>query len=490
METIYGIQADTETLREAHEHQRRMQQRLQEQQSSAPEPSPTAKKSGLSMLKPQSATVTREPSGLAKPSPIARSTSASALPPLTTKPTLNTTGSAAITEHSTPGAIGGSGTDTGYSSPGGIGSSAASPSTNAIEHSTGPAQHRSTAHSPTLFSKFYDVEHRLPWLSLPGAVGSPAISANGSGGEVSTSMFGRRRSDVGLPSSGRSTPSGLDLGPSSLLGLHSHQDSSQQEISLPLPPQPQPQAHSHHHGHSNHHHLLGPQEIAALSRHSSPMPLNEALPHYLRKKNADSSHSMERSFSSPGSNSLHPPPHPGSPFMLPLNSSPLTSNSGHISGGSVGQTAITSPSHLLFPFPGSTVATPHPTTTVTSTSLNNNQPEMERASSTGALPVMNRSTPHSIPQHHSHLGIPSTSSGPGSASNNNSNNTAASFFRTLTPVMQHHHGVGLGSITGLDLAATPHSGIPSPSKFGGASIFGHHANSSDRDLSGTKEVHA
>ncbi|KAG0379517.1 hypothetical protein BGX24_000115 [Mortierella sp. AD032] len=507
METIYGIQADTDTLREAHEHQRRMQQRLQEQQSSVPEPPPAAatKTTGLSNLKSvQSQGGGGAATGLAKPTPIARSTSASALPPSTTKLVVGSTSS--VTGYSTPGMAGG-GSDTGYSSPYFAGSTATSPFLTAVDHhhhhSSGPAQLRSTTHSPALFSKFYDGEHRLPWLSLPGAVGSPNMgtssSCGGGGIEGPPSMFGRRRSDVGLPSSGRSTPSGFDLG-----------SSSQQEASFPQPPQPQPQAHSsssssHQHHHAQH--LLGPQELAALSRHNSPMPLNEALPHYLRKKSNDSLHSMERSFSSPGTNSLHPPPHHTGPsFMLPLGSSSNSSpgNGACVSshnGGSVGQAAVASPSHLLFPFPGS-AATSHPPTTTAMTSNGGGRLEMERASSTGVLPMMNRPSPRPQSQQQPHT---TSNSGPGSTS---ATTGPASFFRTLTPNVHHHHhhhhhgtpSVGLGSITGLDAVAaaaavaSSHSGSPTPSKFGTgggpSAFFGHHTNSSDRDIPSNKEVHA
>ncbi|KAF9145475.1 hypothetical protein BGX30_008692 [Mortierella sp. GBA39] len=507
METIYGIQADTDTLREAHEHQRRMQQRLQEQQSSVSESQATAKKTGLSTLKPAAI-------GLAKPTPIARSTSTSALPPSTTMHHgLNAAGSTSVTRYSTACSTGANGgTDTGYSSPYFAGSAANSPFLTAADHhnhhhnsnSPGPAQLRSTTHSPALFSKFYDVEHRLPWLSLPGAVGSPALGASAGGGstEGPKSMFGRRRSDVGVPSSGRSTPGGLDLGSSSLLASKLGQDGSspQQEASFPQPPQPQPQAQAHHHHHAQH--LLGPQELAALSRHNSPMPLNEALPHYLRKKSADSMHSMERSFSNPGTNSLHPPPHTGSPFMLPLGSP--TTNAGSHAGGSVGQAAAAaaaSPSHLMFAFPGSTS---HPTTTAATAVPSSNRLEMERASSTGVLPMMNRPSPRSQLQHNqaqsSSGTTTTTNSGPGSTSANNEvaapstlatgTGSAASFFRSLTPaVHQHHHtSVGLGAITGLDTspsASHSPSGTSTPSK-----LFGHHANISDRDFPSNKEVHA
>ncbi|KAG0308803.1 hypothetical protein BGZ97_013250 [Linnemannia gamsii] len=203
METIYGIQADTDTLREAHEHQRRMQQRLQEQQSSVPEPPGSAKKTGLSVLKPAAAGATgAAATGLAKSRPIARSTSASALPP-STMMNLNTGSTSAVTGYSTPGSTGGGvGIDTGYSSPYFTGSAATSPFLTAIDHhhhhnthSSGPAQLRSTTHSPALFSKFYDVEHRLPWLSLPGAVGSSTLNTNGGGGgaEGQTGMTVRNR---------------------------------------------------------------------------------------------------------------------------------------------------------------------------------------------------------------------------------------------------------------------------------------------------------
>ncbi|KAK5799155.1 hypothetical protein F5H01DRAFT_358059 [Linnemannia elongata] len=498
METIYGIQADTDTLREAHEHQRRMQQRLQEQQSLVSEPPATAKKTGLSMLKPAATG-----GGLEKPTSIAHSPSTSALPP-----SLNAAGSTSITRYSTAGSTGG-GTDTGYSTPYFAGSAANSPFLSAVDHhhhhvnSSGPAQLRSTTHSPALFSKFSDVEHRLPWLSLPGAVGSPTLGANAGGkcSEGPKSMFGRRRSDGGLAPSGRSTSSTLDLGSSSLLTSQAHHDGSpsQQEASFPQPPQPQPQPHTPHHHHAQH--LLGPQELVALSRHNSPMPMNEALPHYLRKKSADSMHSMERSFSNPGTNSLHPPPHTGSHFMLPLGST--TTNAGSHPGGSVGQAAAAAaalPSHLLFAFPGSTS---HPTTTAAAVS-SSTRPEMERASSTGVLPMMNRPSPRPQLQHkqaQSHLGTTTTTnSGPGSTSANNGvaapstlatgTGSAASFFRTLTPGVHHHHhnSVGLGAITELDASPSvshSHSGTSSPSK-----LFGHHANSSDRDLTSNKEVHA
>ncbi|KAF9912465.1 hypothetical protein EC991_010552 [Linnemannia zychae] len=442
--------------------------------------------------------------GLAKPSPIARSTSTSALPPSTLHAATAGGSTSVVTGYSTPGLTGGngtSGTDTGYSSPYFVGSAATSPFLTAVDHhhhhSAGPAQLRSTTHSPALFSKFYEGEHRLPWLSLPGAVGSPALSASSGGGggvEGPPSLFGRRRSDVGLSSSGRSTPSGLDLS-----------SSSQQEASFPQPPQPQPQAHSSSQHHHHPQHLLGPQELAVLSRHNSPMPLNEALPHYLRKKSVESLHSMERSFSSPGTNGLQSSHHAGSPFMLPLgsnssgsNSSGISSHSG-VAGGSVGQAAAASPSHLLFAFPGSAASHPTSTTAITSTG----RPEMERASSTGVLPMMNRPSPRPLPQqqHAQTTG----NSGPGSTSTGQG---PASFFRNLNPGVHHHHhhhhhhgpsSVGLGSITGLDAvaaataAASSHSGISTPSKFGtgGASaIFGHHANGSDRDLPSNKEVHA
>ncbi|KAF9117813.1 hypothetical protein BGW39_001765 [Mortierella sp. 14UC] len=462
-------------------------------------------KTGLSMLKPTQPTAGGA-KGLAKPSPIARSTSASALPPSTLHAATAGGSTTAVTGYSTSGLTGGNGlgTDTGYSSPYFAGSAATSPFLTAVDphhhHSSGPAQLRSTTHSPALFSKFYDSEHRLPWLSLPGAVGSPASGANsggsgGSGGGVEgpTSMFGRRRSDVELSSSGGSTLSGLDLS-----------SSSQQEASFPQPPQPQPQAHSSSHHLHHPQHLLGPQELAASSRHNSPMPLSEALPHYLRKKSNESSHSMERSFSSPGTNSFHPPSHhTGPPFMLPLGSG-SSSSSGGVSihsgaaGGSVGQAPAASSSHLLFAFPGSATSHPTSTTAITSTS----RPEMERASSTGVLPMMNRPSPHTLPQQQhaqttGNSGSGSTSTGQG----------PASFFRTLTPGVHHHHhhhhgpsSVGLGSITGLDAVAaaaavaSSHSGTSSPSKFGtggSSAIFGHNVNVSDRDLpSNNKEVHA
>ncbi|KAF9989212.1 hypothetical protein BGZ75_007237 [Mortierella antarctica] len=167
METIYGIQADTETLREAHEHQRRMQQRLQEQQSSA----------ALSEASP-AMTAVHKNTGPAK---ITRSSSASALPSPTTSSGAST-GAATPTQpyqHLT-------------------GSSATSPYFPQhdlhLPHlpEAGPNQLRSTTHSPAFLAKFHDSEHphrlpgtmaNVPWLSLPGAAAAASSTAGESTAE-------------------------------------------------------------------------------------------------------------------------------------------------------------------------------------------------------------------------------------------------------------------------------------------------------------------
>ncbi|KAI1319823.1 hypothetical protein EDD11_002817 [Mortierella claussenii] len=488
METIYGIQADTETLREAHERQRRtqqlqLQQRLQEQQSSVVAEAAEAK-SGVTPLR-----------GPPKPTVVARSTSTSSLPtPITLGGGRDVAGhgnkSADASGTATPtnlammetpsGAVGGQSGSSALTSTSGSsqasstfksGSTATSPFFSPADHTgagigtaagasggSGPAQLRSTTHSPAFLSKFYDMEnhHRLqgaiPWLSLPGAVTTPtaAVESPGGGGGGHSQrggLFGRRRSDGGgiqsSSSSGTSTPvltgfdklslmdSSLSSSPSSILSSPPYQ----QENPYPHPPQPQPH-HPHHH-----HHLLSRQELAAFSRNNSPMPLNEALPSYLRKKNADSLQSMERSFSNPGTmgaggnalsatttlttaaaatttGMIHTAP--GSPFMMPIHPPPAS---------------LSSPSHLLFPFPGSSSTTGSSLPPATSTYT---KPEMERANSTGVLP-MNRPHAHlhhHHHHHHSHLGTTiggSTTAASGTtgagAGIGTGSSTPSSFFR-------------------------------------------------------------
>ncbi|CAO3564704.1 unnamed protein product [Mortierella alpina] len=432
METIYGIQADTETLREAHEHQRRMQQRLQEQQSSA----------ALSEASPAMTAVHKKTG----PATITRSSSASALPS-------PTTGSGASTGSATP-------TQPHQHLTGSSATSSYFPQHDLhLPHlpEAGPNQLRSSTHSPAFLAKFHDAEHphrlpgtmaNVPWLSLPGAA-----AAATSAGTESPTMFGRRRSDVGLhssrPTSGTSSPGrgGLDTVPLhdslSLLSL-------QQENPQPSPPQPQ------HHSQHHHQHLLSSQELVALSRNNTPLPLNEALPHYLRSKNSDSLHAMERSRSSPGSHLMHTAP--ASPFMVSIAPASLSASTSHVgTPTSHSPSHITSPSHLLFPFPGSQHST--------------GRLEMERASSTGVLPMNRPAHPHR--HHHSHLGTnmgasasaSSLGSGAGKATGASS---AASFFRSSTP----------SSVTGLGGGGAA-AGFGSP--------FGH---SNDRDLPSNKEVHA
>ncbi|KAF9196952.1 Cell morphoproteinsis protein PAG1 [Haplosporangium sp. Z 11] len=419
---------DTETLREAHEHQKRMQQKLQEQQNSATDTSVSASTK----------------SNQATPATITRSTSTSALPPRPTNKNSSTNSGA---------------NSTGTATPHRVGSSATSPFLSATEHHAGPGQLRSTTQSPAFLSKFYEADHRLPgamanvpWLSLPGtAAASTAIGA-----VESSSTFGRRRSDGSTRTSGTSTPAGLDLFPHEAI-------SSQQENPHPQPPQVQQ-------------HLLSPQDLT-LNRNNSPMSMNEALPPYLRQKGVESLHSLERSRSSPGPNVLHPAP--GSPFVLPGAPTSLNMPHGGASGNSSNsaQGQITSPAHFLFAFPGSS---------------QNSRQDMERASSTGVLPI-NRSHHH----HHSHLGtnigasasainlgasseVAAGGSGQGQRSGTS---TTVSFFRSSTPMATPSqlsgHGTthtGSGGIT-AGLGAT---GFGSP--------FGH---SNDQSFSSSnKEVHA
>ncbi|KAF9361395.1 hypothetical protein BGX26_003528 [Mortierella sp. AD094] len=426
METIYGIQADTETLREAHEHQKRMQQRLQEQPSAV---DASSVNSGFAMLKSPP-----------KPTIVARSTSASAVPSLTAI-------ESASTKTSNDANIG-AGTKTSLS-----GSSATSPFFGAADyhtqHPSAAAQLRSATQSPAFLSKFYDAEHRLPssipWLALPGAA-TPSIS-----GAENPSVFGRRRSDGGVSASGTST--------TGIIHDKHAQELSQQENPLPHPPQPQ-----HHH---HHHHLLSHQELAALSRNNSPMPLNEALPSYLRKKSGDSLQTMERSLSNSGSSVVHTAP--ASPFVLPIHQTSLSVAA--VSQGGTSNNHTASPSHLLFPFGGSTQTS---------------RPEMERASSTGVLP-MNRQyqsqNRHNQQRNQAQFGANQGTSTPlgslpavtgGSAA---SANSPSAFFRTSTP---------LGGVPSNLGGYGPH-----PTTFGSPPTklnpFGH---ASDSSLPSNKEVHA
>ncbi|KAF9434087.1 hypothetical protein BGZ76_008558 [Entomortierella beljakovae] len=429
METIYGIQADTETLREAHERNKRLQQRHQEQSSV------TDKLQDISLGKlkspPKHALSARSASTSALPS---NPNIESAVPATKTGTKANLSG----TQHQSSG------------------STATSPFFGAVDHHgqhpTAAEQLRSATHSPAFLSKFYDADHRIPssipWLALPGAA-TPTL-----GGTESPVVFGRRRSDVGLSSSGTSTPLTSDK--------HAL-ESSQQENPHPHPPQPQP--------HYHHHHLLTHQELSELSRTNTPLPINEAIPSYL-KKGADSLHSMERSLSNPGSNIVHTAP--TTPFMLPFHppAHPATTlPATAVSQASMSNGHVASPSHLLFPFSGSTQTS---------------RPEMERSSSTGVLPMNrqhqnqsrhqqyrnpaqfggNQGTPTSMGHLPSVIGNTSVGTGP-------STNT---FFRTSTP---------LGASPSL-IGYSPHPTTfgPTPTKL---NPFGH---PSDSNLPSNKEVHA
>ncbi|KAF9398959.1 hypothetical protein BGX21_007020 [Mortierella sp. AD011] len=425
METIYGIQADTETLREAHEHQKRMQQRLQEQ---PPATDVLSVNSGLAMLKSP------------KPTLVARSTSASAVPSFTVESTSNDTNTVA-----------GIKAGAGAAQPCLSGSTTNSPFFGAADyhtqHPTAAAQLRSATQSPAFLSKLYDAEHRLPssipWLALPGAATS-SIS-----GTESPNVFGRRRSDGGASTSGTSTPGAIH-------DKHT-QESSQQEN-----PQPHPQPQHHHH-----HHLLSHQELAALSRNNSPMPLNEALPSYLRKKGGDTLQTMERSLSNTSSSVVHTAP--ASPFVLPIHPTSLSVTT--VSHGSASNNHTASPSHFLFPFAGSAVQT--------------NRPEMERAGSTNALP-MNRQ-PQGQGRHNQQRnqaqfganqgasasigGLPTITGG----SSSSSTNSTGTFFRTSTPLGAPNLG-GYG---------------PHPMTFGSSPTKQNHfGHVSDAGLPSNKEVHA
>ncbi|KAF9428113.1 hypothetical protein BGZ94_003347 [Podila epigama] len=492
METIYGIQSDTATLREAHERQKRLsQQRLHEQRSAL---GATATKATAPAT---AATVFKGPP---KASLLARSTSASALP---TRSAQNQAQAQAQVQgqgqgqnqddqtrqhhhshhhhhhsnqhhknkHSSTQSlqsqpsefnvdhqkqdepasqicnqrssldddhiVGGGGSSSSSSSSSIFASSirqhsglSSSPFLTSIldggKHSTASSSHgqlhgnisgsttpsigaqqsyqfpssssKSAIQSPAFLAKrLYDSEHRIPWLALPGAATSMSFGAGGAGTGASAAVTGhtgdllmgnmdggRRRSDAGIPLSRT-----IDGSEGSMLAIGS---SAQQESSHG--------AHvlSHHNPH--HHHLLSQQEIATLSRHGSPMPLNEALPHYLRAgqrklsvESLDQQHkpipasglssslalstpAMERSFSSPTASVIHTTP--VSSLMHPMSSSlsvsaaaglaavhshshtpTLLSGASSAAGSGANtpmlqhhaQAQASAPSHLLFTFP-------------------------------------------------------------------------------------------------------------------------------------------
>ncbi|KAG0026265.1 hypothetical protein BGZ82_009553 [Podila clonocystis] len=420
METIYGIQSDTASLREAHERQKRIsQQRLQEQKSTLGND-----RSSHSSSKPVAAAMPLK--GPPKASLIARSTSASALPsraqqqhhsqlselqkhqqqqgPLHQR-------SALEDEHSGPVSSSFlSILDKHPTATNPHGSHLGTPSYQLP--STQPPLIKSANQSPAFFPKrLYDSEHRMPWLALPGS--AAGLGGAASTGEKSPSLFmGRRRSDAGLGGGGgkpttTATPTGGILGNSDGFG----------HGSLPVQENISNNARSPHTPHHHHQHLLSQQDIVQFSRHGSPMPLSEALPHYLRaghrKKSVESFHqpnntsstslstsAMERSFSSPNAGVIHTAP--ASPFMIPISTAAglaavaNASSGGHtptlrsttasgvnsLAGSGANTPALvghggsssyhhTSPSHLLFAFPGS--HTP--------------RPEIERGVSAGPLPV-------------------------------------------------------------------------------------------------------
>ncbi|KAG0237989.1 hypothetical protein BGX31_003381 [Mortierella sp. GBA43] len=241
---------------------------------------------GLGLISP-SAAASKSMSGAATPTRTLPET-----PGATTPNRLHLTGS---------GSGAASGAASGATSPllGGVDFHPHSAAAAAAAAAGGPAQLRSTTHSPAFLSGLSS--NSIPWLALPGAAATPG----GLGGaESPTNMFGRRRSDTGMASSEASTPV---LGHPDKLG---HTSPQQQENPHPQPPQAQ------HHPH--HYHLLSHQDLAALSRNNSPMPLNEALPSYLRRNvEPKMHHPMERSLSNPGSSSIQSAP--VSPFMLPIH---------------------------------------------------------------------------------------------------------------------------------------------------------------------------
>ena len=415
-------QSDTDTLREAHEHQKRIsQQRLQEQKST---------------LGPDYSSSSSPLKGPPKPSLIARSTSASALPSRVQQhqhsqlsepqkqqlhqpgPTRNQR-SSVEDDHSGPMSLPFLAIldkhSTATTAP--HGSHLGTP--NYQLPATQPPLITSATQSPAFLAKrLYDGEHRVPWLALPGSAAGLGGSA---GGDNSPSLLvgRRRRSDGGLGGGGMPTTTGGAPGNSDGSG-HAHALLPQQENNNTNPRTPHTTPHHHHH----HQHLLSQQDIVNFGRHGSPMPLNEALPHYLRagqrKKSTENVHSnsnnssstslstaaMERSFSSPNAGVIHTAP--VTPFMIPMSPS-LSAAAGlaavaNVNGGGhtptlrsttgsgvnslAGSGASTpalvspggsssyhhaSPSHLLFAFPGS--HTP--------------RPEMERGS--GSLPGVSRS---------------------------------------------------------------------------------------------------
>jgi len=504
-----ALQSDTDTLREAHEYQKRMQSRLQEQQStSGPTKASATKavqpKSGLGMLKSTSSSLsssslsgtssTEAAPSTSKPGFVGRSISASALPSNSSNPRHS------LPPHQYSNSSLQSGQSSGQSSPTKV--SANSSTTNSpfltavdyhhpLTHQHAPGQLRSTTQSPAFLAKFYEGGNGeggahspawlpgpmgpVPWLSLPGAVASAssggADHSSSSNSSSSGGLFRRRRSDVGVASgsakvSGRSTPAHTTttaLTPS-LDALHLYQHSEA----------PTPQ---HHH----HHHLLSHQELTVLGRNSSPMPtLNEALPRYLRKKSVDS---MERSFSSPGFHG------PASPFMLPM---PSTAGNSSTTGTGATVSGSGGGGHSLFTFPAKT-STPSNTATASPAPVFG-RPEMERASSTGVLPK-NRpgwKDPSTSHYHHqqqptsqshsnypSHLGLNAAgSTSVGNISLSGSPATAAT--GTLAP-----------TTASIFRAGTPLTSIPSNLGAGHSSSKLHHSfgSSSDRNLS-SKEVHA
>ncbi|KAF9314737.1 hypothetical protein BG003_003890 [Podila horticola] len=398
METIYGIQSDTATLREAHERQKRIsQQRLQEQKSALGSDHPSSSK-------PVTAAMPLK--GPPKPSLIARSTSASALPSHAQQQSHSQLSepqkqqrSALEDDHSGPVsspflAILDKHPTSTTSHAGHLGTPSYQLS------STQPPLIQSANQSPAFLAKrLYDSEHRMPWLALPGSAAGRGGSATAS--EKTPSLFmRRRRSDTGL-GGGKGTPTSTASPTGGALG---NTDGFGHGL-LPLQENNNPR--TPHSPHSHHQHLLSQQDIVHLSRHGSPMPLNEALPHYLRaghrKKSVDSLHqnntnipstslstsAMERSFSSPNAGVIHTAP--VSPFMIPISPSlstaaglaavanansggntptlrPTTSGVSSLAGSGTSTPLVgpggsssyhhTSPSHLLFPFPGS--HTPRP----------------------------------------------------------------------------------------------------------------------------------
>ncbi|KAG0074018.1 hypothetical protein BGZ92_003551, partial [Podila epicladia] len=335
METIYGIQSDTDSLREAHERQKRIsQQRLQEQKSTLDSDHSSKSVPGAMPLK-----------GPPRASLIARSTSASALPSRTqhqqqqqqqqnphsqlNEPQkqqqqhqpgpIRNQRSALEDDHSGPvSSTFFSMLDKHPTSTASHGSHLGIPSYQLP--STQPPLIKSANQSPAFLAKrLYDGEHRMPWLALPGSAASLGGSTPAS--EKSPSLFmGRRRSDVGLGGGG-----GIPTSTTSPIGGAFGNSDGHGQVSVLQPENNSPRS-----PHTPHH-LLSQQDIVNLSRHGSPMPLNEALPHYLRaahrKKSVESLHQpnnksstslstsgMERSFSSPNAGGVvHTAPIP--PFM-------------------------------------------------------------------------------------------------------------------------------------------------------------------------------